>query len=135
MVPYWPDVAKNPGDAKAIDVEFARAFDAVSQIVVFSNLLNSAAKGSKTKIANTNLRDEVIRLKQEPGKNISTVGVDIPTQLAALGLIDEYHFVVHPIIAGQGRKLFDGINLQAQLKLVGSTPFKSGAIALRYVKR
>jgi dihydrofolate reductase len=76
-------------------------------------------------------------LKQEKGKNILTGGVTLPSQLAELGLIDEYHFVVHPIIVGEGRRLFDGINLQEklQLKLVDSKIFKSGSVALHYLKQ
>jgi dihydrofolate reductase len=76
-------------------------------------------------------------LKQEPGKNILVGGVDIPSQLIELGLVDEYRFVVMPIIAGEGRRLFDGVNLQKklQLKLVESKTFKSGCVALRYLKQ
>ena len=135
MVPYWPDVAKNPSGDRKADVEFARAFDAVDKIVVFSRSLDSA-EGEKTRIVRTGLEDEILKLKQEEGKNIFTGGVTLASQMAALGLIDEYHIVVHPIIAGEGRRLFEGINLQEklQLKLVGSAVFKSGAVVLRYVK-
>ena len=136
MVPYWPDVAKNPSGQKKADYEFAQAFDAVDKIVVFSRSLDKA-EGKNTRIVRTNLQDEILKLKQEPGKNILTGGVTIPSQLAELGLIDEYHFVVHPIIVGEGRRLFEGINLQEklQLKLVESKIFKSGCIALRYLKQ
>ena len=130
MVPYWPDAAKeDPSD------EFAQAFDAVEKIVVFSRSLNSA-EDEKTRIVHTGIREEVLKLKQQPGKNIFTGGVNLAAQLAALGLIDEYYFVVHPIIAGEGRRLFEGINLEEklQLKLVESTVFKSGAVVLRYLK-
>ncbi|MDB5144117.1 MAG: bifunctional deaminase-reductase domain protein [Mucilaginibacter sp.] len=136
MVPYWPDVAKNPSGDREEDVEFARAFDAVDKIVVFSKSLDRS-EGEKTRIVRTGLRDEVLKLKQQPGKSIMTGGVDLASQLAALGLIDEYRFVVHPIIIGEGRRVFEGINLQEKLKLklVESTAFKSGAIALRYLKK
>jgi len=138
MVPYWPDVAKSPPgqDDREVDIEFARAFDAVEKIVVFSQSLEGP-EGEKTRIVSTGLQDEVLKLKQEPGKNIFTGGVTLASQLAALGLIDEYHFVVHPIIVGEGRRLFEGINLEEklQLKLVESTVFKSGAVVLRYVKK
>ena len=130
MVPYWPDVAKeDPSD------EFAQAFDAVEKIVVFSRSLESV-EGEKTTIVRTGLQDEVLKLKQQPGKNIFTGGVNLAAQLAELGLIDEYHFVVLPIVVGEGRRLFEGINLQEklQLKLVESTVFKSGAVVLKYVK-
>lgn len=136
MVPYWPDIAKDPAEQGNPDYEFAQAFDAVNKIIVFSQSLNSP-EGEKTRIVSTNLHDEVLKLKQEQGKNILTGGVSIPTQLTAFGLIDEYHLVVHPIVIGEGRRLFEGINLQEklQLKLVESTVFKSGTILLRYVKQ
>jgi dihydrofolate reductase len=136
MVPYWPDVAKNPSVDRKADIEFAQAFDAVNKIIVFSQSLDSP-EGEKTRIVRTGLHDEILKLKQEQGKNILTGGVTIPSQLAELGLIDEYHFVVHPIVIGEGRRLFEGINLQEklQLKLVESTVFKSGAVVLRYLKQ
>ncbi len=135
MVPYWPDAAKNHSGDKAED-DFADAFDAVSKIVVFSHSLDRA-DDEKTCILRTDLRAEILKLKQEPGKNISTGGVDIPSQLMELGLIDEYHFVVHPIIAGEGRRLFDAASRAEllQLKLVESKVFKSGCVALRYLKQ
>ena len=134
MVPYWPDVARDPSSTKA-DVEFARAFDSIPKIV-FSRSLASA-EDKNTRIVRTNLRDEIVKLKQEPGKNILVGGVDIPSQLTELGLIDEYRFVVQPIIAGEGRRLFDGVNLREkrQLKLVESKTFKSGCVGLRYLKQ
>jgi dihydrofolate reductase len=134
MVPYWPDVAKDPSSTKA-DVEFARAFDSITKIV-FSRSLASA-EDKNTRIVRTNLRDEILKLKQEPGKNILVGGVDIPSQLIELGLIDEFRFVVQPIIAGEGRRLFEGVTLpeKCQLKLVESRTFKSGCVALRYLKQ
>jgi dihydrofolate reductase len=134
MVPYWPDVAKDPSSSKA-DVEFARTFDSITKIV-FSRSLASA-EDKNTRIVRANLRDEILKLKQEPGKNILAGGVDVPSQLMELGLIDEYRFVVQPIIAGEGRRLFEGVNLpeKRQLKLVESKTFKSGCVGLRYLKQ
>jgi len=134
MVPYWPDVAKDPSSSKA-DVEFARTFDSITKIV-FSRSLASA-EDKNTRIVRANLRDEILKLKQEPGKNILVGGVDVPSQLMELGLIDEYRFVVQPIIAGEGRRLFEGVNLpeKRQLKLVESKTFKSGCVGLRYLKQ
>ena len=136
MVPYWPDIAKNHSGQTKAEIEFAQAFDAVDKIIVFSQSLDSP-EGKKTRIVRTSLHDEILKLKQEQGKNILTGGVSIPSQLVELGLIDEYHFVVHPIVVGEGRRLFEGISLQEklQLKLVESTVFKSGGVALRYLKQ
>jgi len=136
MVPYWPDIAKNPTGESKIGYEFAQAFDAVEKMIVFSRSLGSV-EDKRTSIVCTGLNDEILKLKQQPGKNILTGGVTIPAQLAELGLIDEYHMIVHPIVIGEGRRLFEGINLQEklQLKLAESTVFKSGSVVLRYVKK
>jgi len=133
MVPYWPDVAKDPSSTKA-DKEFAQTFDSLKKIV-FSRSLDSA-EDKNTRIVRTNLNDEILKLKQEPGKDILVGGVDIPSQLIELGLVDEYHFVVHPIVVGKGRRLFEGVKLQEKLrlKLVESKVFKSGSVALHYLK-
>ena len=130
----WPDIAKSQSETKA-DIEFAQAFVS-KKIVVFSRSLDSA-EDKKTRIVRTNLRDEILKLKQEPGKDILVGGVDVPSQLMELGLIDEYRFVVMPIIAGEGRRLMEGVNLpeKLRLKLVESKTFKSGCVALRYLKQ
>jgi dihydrofolate reductase len=134
MVPYWPDVARDPSSTKA-DVEFARAFDSIPKIV-FSRSLASA-EDKNTRIVRTNLRDEILKLKQEQGKNILVGGVDVPSQLIELGLVDECRFVVGPIIAGEGRRLLEDVSLRErlQLKLLESKIFKSGCVALRYSKQ
>jgi dihydrofolate reductase len=135
MVPFWPDVAKNhSGQTRAMN-EFAQAFDS-NKIVVFSQSLDRA-EGEKTRIVRSNLQDEILKLKQEPGKNISTGGVSIPSQLIELGLVDEFHFVIHPVIVGEGRRLLDGVSLpeKLQLKLVESKTFESGCVAHRYLKQ
>ena len=133
MVPYWPDVAKDPSTTKA-EKEFARAFDSIHK-VVFSRTLESP-EVKNTRIVRTNLQDEILKLKQEQGKNILVGGVDISSQLIKLGLVDEYRFVVQPIVAGEGRRLLEGVSLQGlHLKLVESKILKSGCVALRYQKR
>jgi len=134
MVPYWPDVAKDPSSTKS-DKEFGQAFDSKKHLV-FSRSLDSV-EGKKTRIVRTNLRDEILKLKQEPGKDILVGGVDIPSQLIKLGLVDEYRFVIMPIIAGAGRRLMEGVNLpeKLKLKLVESKIFESGSVALRYLKQ
>ena len=133
MVPFWPEVAKNQSMTKASN-EFARTFDSIEKIV-FSRSLDGA-EDKNTRIVRTNLRDEILRLKQEPGKNILIGGVDLPSQLIELGLVDEYRFVVGPIVAGEGRRLLEGVDLREtlQLKLVESKIFESGCVALRYLK-
>ncbi len=134
MVPFWPEVAKNQSMTKASN-KFARAFDSIDRLV-FSRSLDSA-EDKKTRIVRTNPGDEILKLKKERGKNILVGGVDVPSQLIGLGLVDEYRFVVGPIIAGEGRRLLEGVSLpeSLQLKLIESRLFKSGSVALRYSKQ
>jgi|SRR5689334_13225924 len=134
MVPYWPEVAKNQSETKA-ENEFAKAFVSTKK-VVFSRSLDSA-EDRNTRIVRGNLREEILKVKREPGKSIVVGGVSIPSQLIELGLVDEYRFVIGPIIAGEGRRLLDGVSLpeKLQLKLVESKIFKSGCVALRYLKQ
>jgi dihydrofolate reductase len=134
MVPYWPEVAKSPSETKA-SIEFARTFDSINKIV-FSRSLDKA-EDRNTRIVRGNLHDEILKLKKERGKNIVAGGVDIPSQLIELGLVDEYRLVVQPIVAGEGRRLLDRVSLREklQLKLVESKIFKSGCVALRYLKQ
>jgi dihydrofolate reductase len=133
MVPYWPDVAKKPTKQKTTD-EFARTFDSIKR-VVFSRSLDSA--DANTRIVRTGLREEILRLKQEEGRNILLGGVALPSQLMELGLIDEYYFVVQPLVVGEGRRLLEGGALPEglKLKLVDSKVLKSGAVALHYLKQ
>ena len=133
MVPYWPDIAKSQSETKA-ENEFALVFDSVKK-VVFSRTLDSV-EDKQARIVKTDLRSEILKLKQEPGKNILAGGVDIPSQLTELGLVDEYRFVICPVLGGKGRRLFEDVNLppKLQLKLVESKVLKSGCVALRYLK-
>jgi len=133
MVPFWPEVARSQSMTKASN-EFALAFDSINK-VVFSRTL-ATADDKNTRIVRTNLRDEILKLKQEQGKGILLGGVSVPSQLIELGLVDEYLFVVNPIVAGEGRRLFDDVSLRErlQVRLVESKIFKSGCVALRYLK-
>jgi dihydrofolate reductase len=134
MVPYWPDIAKNRSETKA-EIDFAETFDAINKIVFSQSL--ASVEDKNTKIVRTNLREEIVRLKHEQGKDILVGGVSIPSQLIELGLVDEYRLVVQPIVAGEGRRLLEGVSLpeKLQLKLVESKTFKSGCVALRYLKQ
>lgn len=135
MVPYWPDIAKNPAGETKATIEFAEAFVSIDKLV-FSQTLEGV-EGSNTRIVRANLQDEILKLKQEQGKNMIVGGVSVSSQLIELGLVDEFRFVVHPVVAGEGRRLMEGAGLpeKLQLKLVETKVFKSGCVALRYLKQ
>ncbi|TGN18729.1 dihydrofolate reductase family protein [Leptospira idonii] len=131
MVPYWPDIAKSQSE-DASSNEFALVFDSLEK-VLFSKSLKQI-EDKNTKLATGNLADEVTVLKQQTGKDILVGSLSIASQLSQLHLIDEYHFVIHPVIVGNGPKLFDTLKLQEgfQLDLLSSKTFKSGVIANHY---
>jgi dihydrofolate reductase len=136
MVPYWPDVIKDPAGSPESHIEYAKAFVAVENMVVFSKTLEKVDYKNTT-IIRGNLAEEIMKLKKQPGKSLLTGGVDLASHLIALGLVDEYRVVIHPNIVGEGRQMMEGVPMTEKIpmQLVDTKVFKSGAIALRYQKQ
>ncbi|WP_199422888.1 dihydrofolate reductase family protein [Actinotalea solisilvae] len=111
------------------DVPFAEVIDRMPKHVVSSTL---DAVDWNAELVRGDLGDAVRRLKQEPGEGLSVGGVTLPSALADLGLIDEYTFVVHPVVAGRGPTLLAGLREQVRLELVERREFGSGAVMTRY---
>jgi dihydrofolate reductase len=128
MYPFWHEVAVNQSESKVIN-EFASAFDSIQKIV-FSTTMKSV-EWNNTTLLHSNLQEEIVELKKQPGKNISIGGLSIATQLAQFGLIDEYHFLIQPIVAGKGPYLFES-SKNLTLELIGSKTFRSGVVELHY---
>ena len=131
MVPYWPDVAREQSGSKT-ENEFALVYDALDKIV-FSTTMKQV-EGKNTRLVHGNLEEEVLALKKKPGKDICIGSLSLASQLSERGLIDEYRFVVHPVVSGKGPRLFETVKLQERilLELVGSKTFQSGVMALHY---
>ena len=111
---------------------FARTIDAAKKYVVSSTL---DRVDWNAELVRGDLGKAVQQLKREAGKGLLVGGVKLPLALAELGLIDEYEFVVHPRLAGQGPTLFAGLSKHIDLKLVDRLEFGSGAVAMRYEPR
>ncbi len=111
---------------------FARTIDAAKKYVVSSSLdrVDWNAELIRGDPANA-----VQQLKLQSGKGLFTGGVKLPLALAEMGLIDEYEFVVHPVLAGHGPTLFAGLSKRVDLRLVSRLEFGSGAVAMRYEPR
>jgi dihydrofolate reductase len=110
-------------------IPFARTIDGARKYVVSATL---DRVDWNAELVHGDLGKAVAQLKREPGRGLSVGGVTLPLALADLGLIDEYEFVVQPILAGHGPTLFAGLGERLELKLVGRQEFRSGAVALRY---
>ncbi len=119
----WPDWMSE------WDIPFAEAIDQAKKYVV-SSTLNHVDWNAQ--LLPGDLAQAVRRLKQEPGGDLWVGGVRLPSALADLGLIDEYEFVVQPVVAGHGPTLLAGLRERIQLELVDRQEFPSGALALRY---
>lgn len=130
MESYWPGVVKNPTGNKSED-EFAGLIDELTKIVFSRTLKKVDWKNSK--LATNSLKEEVLELKQQPGKPIFAGSPSVIAQLMQLDLIDEYQLCVHPIILGKGLRLFKNIEEMKYLKLIKTKTFSSGAIVLYYV--
>ena len=104
--------------------------------IVFSTTLSKVKWGAFDNISliNKNIEAEVKKLKKKKGKNmIVFASSKLVQSLTNMGLVDEYRIVVHPVILGNGKRLFDNIKARSDLKLESAKPYKSGAILLRYV--
>ncbi|WP_106848670.1 dihydrofolate reductase family protein [Blastococcus sp. Marseille-P5729] len=114
------------------EIPFAETIDQARKYVVSSTL---SAVEWNAELVRGDLERAVRHLKQEPGEGLWVGGVTLPLALADLRLIDEYVFVVQPVVAGHGPTLLAGLRERIQLDLVDRLEFRSGATALRYRPR
>ncbi len=119
----WPDWMG------AGDVGFAEAIDRAKKHVVSGTL---EAVDWNAELVRGDVGEAVERLKEEPGERLWVGGVTLPLALADRGLIDEYEFLVQPVLAGHGPKLLAGLRQRIQLELIDRREFRSGAVAVRY---
>jgi len=118
-------------DAMKVLPEIATGMNSADKIV-FSRSLKKA-DWNNTTLVNSNMVDEVRKLKQLPGKDMTVLGSgNIVTQLADAGLIDEYQLMIYPVAIGQGTSFFKGLKNNLSLKLVSSRIFNSGTVLLCY---
>lgn len=119
----WPDWMRE------WEIPFAETIDRAKKLVVSSTLSQA---DWNAELVRGDLEQSIRLLKQEPGEGLWLGGVTLPLALADLGLIDEYEFVVQPVLAGHGPTLLAGLRERIQLELVDRREFRSGAVAMRY---
>lgn len=113
----------------AREITFAETIDRKPKYVVSATLPRA---DWNAELVRGDLGQAVRRLKEEPGEGLFVGGVSLPRALADLGLIDEYEFVVQPILTGHGPTLLAGLRERIELELVDRQAFRSGAVAVRY---
>ena len=129
MESAWPPMVKNPTGNKPTD-EFAVIIDNIHKIVYSRTLKNVEWKN--TTLKKGIIKEEIIKLKELEGKDILAGSPGLISALMNLGLIDEYQLCVHPIVAGNGLRLFKDLNSRIDLKLLKTKTLGSGAIVLYY---
>lgn len=129
MESYWPEVAAS-GEGPAEIVDFARSLDRKPKYVVSRTLEQVTWQNSFL------LRrpEEVARLKDEGMSLLVTGGPGLGSALAEMGLVDEFHLLIQPIVAGRGPRLLEGIHSRLNLRLLESRTFGSGVLALHYAR-
>jgi dihydrofolate reductase len=108
---------------------FAETIDQAKKYVVSSTLSEVDWNAEQVQ---GDVGQAVQRLKQESGEGLWVGGVTLPRALVDLGLIDEYEFLVQPVLAGHGPTLLAGLRERIELELLGRQEFRSGAVAVRY---
>ena len=129
LMEYWPTVLKNPTGNKSMN-EFAEVIDKIPKIVFSRTLKNVEWKTAR--LAKRDLKEEVLELRQEAGKDILVGSPSLIVALSQLELIDEYQLGVQPTILGSGLPLFKNIRDRIDLKLIKTKIFGCGAVMLYY---
>ena len=129
LMEYWKSVVENPTGNKAMD-EFAAAIDDISKIV-YSRTLKSV-DWKNTELKNEIIKEEILELKQQPGRDIFVGSPSLIVALGKLDLIDEYQLGVQPTVLGSGLPLFKGVRDRINLKLLKTKTFGCGAVIHYY---
>jgi len=126
MAGYWPTE-----HAATDDPVVAGKMNSLQKVVISKTL--SKAEWNNTRLVNDNVEAEIQKLKNEPGKDIAIFGSsDLTVSLIPSGLIDEYRIIINPVVLGNGKSVFKGINKKLDLKLLKTKVFKSGNVLLYY---
>ncbi len=129
MESYWPAVVKTPTGNRATD-EFAAAIDNASKMV-FSRTLQRV-DWRNTTLKNELRQEEILELKQQPGRDLLVGSPSLIVALARLNLVNEFQLSVQPTVVGAGLPLFKNITERINLKLLKTKTFGCGAITLYY---
>jgi dihydrofolate reductase len=100
---------------------------------VVSRTLEEPLEWQNSTLIKENVAEEVAKLKQQPGKDISITGSGtLVRSLLADGLLDELRLMLHPVVVGSGKRLFEDEGDQKALELVDSKTFSTGVLYLTY---
>jgi len=129
LMEYWKSIVENPTGIKATD-DFADAIDNIQKIIYSRTLKDVDWKN--TELKSEIVKEEIIELKQQAGKDIGVGSPSLIVTLGNLDLIDEYQIGLQPIVLGRGLPLFKNVTDRIDLKLLKTKAFDCGVIVLYY---
>jgi dihydrofolate reductase len=129
LMEYWRSIVENPTGNPAMD-DFAAAIDDIHKIVYSRTLENVDWKN--TELKRELVKDQIIELKQQPGRDIFVGSPSMIVETAKLGLVDEFQLAIHPTVVGSGLPLFKNITDRIDLKLLKTKTFGCGAVTFYY---
>jgi dihydrofolate reductase len=133
MAAYWPAADADPDTADDHTRAFAPFWRRTPKVVV-SRTLTTAGHGAR--VIGRNLAEEVAELKRRPGGDILlTGGAEVAASLTALGLLDDYRVVIHPVVLGGGPRLFREPAERIGLTLTDTRTFDGQTVLLRYERQ
>lgn len=129
LMEFWRTFLENPSEEKSMN-DFAMAIDRIPKIV-FSHSLKHVDWKSAT-LAKSDLKNTVLELRQQPGKDIFVGSRSLIIQLLNLNLLDEFQLCIYPVVAGNGLPLFENLNQRTVFKLAKTKTFSGGAVIMYY---
>jgi dihydrofolate reductase len=122
---YWPN--QNPEENPV-----AATMNGIRKYVV-STTLEGPLEWNNTTLIGEDVAEELSEIKRQPGKDIVISGSGaLVRSLLDDGLIDELKLMVHPVVVGRGKRLFEDGGKQTALELVDSRTFATGVVYLTY---
>jgi dihydrofolate reductase len=100
---------------------------------VVSTTLEEPLEWNNASLIGENVAEEISELKEQPGKDIVISGSGaLVRSLLDAGLLDELRLMVHPVVVGSGKRLFEEGEKQTALELVDAKTFATGVVYLTY---
>ncbi len=126
MAKFWPTdfaIKNNP--------QVATIMNSTPKVVVSSTLKD--AKWDQTRLIDRDIQEEVTKLKTESKSDIAVLGSSrLSVNLIKWGLVDEVRVMVNPVLLGEGRPIFKGLDEYVKLRLLNNRVFESGNVLLTY---
>ena len=134
MANYWPTATTGASVRRSQGAEDPIITDKMNNLpkIVFSKTLQKA-EWKNSRLIKENIKDEILKIKQQPGKDMVILGsASIVQTFTNLGLIDEYRLLLHPVVLGSGKPLFKDIKDRLNLKLMKTKTYRNGVVSFDY---